>query len=201
MYRTTQNLLNLKEPILSKSKCTQSNRLSTFDQNLITDEIRTHQNGSSDSSMHSSSSSTSSSNRNDDRKHQCMDNVYAVNQQHYCTSEGVDQQHKYPANNLADDESGFSSLNSFHHENGNILLPLQLPQLNSTMISNQFCLDGDNDDALRAMPIILPSLPIMNKKWEQVPPIPPKKNFATMLSTKQTGDGDEQKSNLHVLWV
>lgn len=157
----------------------------------------------SDSSMHSMSSSTS--NRNDDRKHQhCLDNIFLGNQQHYCTSEGSNdqQQIKYPTNNnLADDESGFSSLNSFHHENGNILLPLQSPQLNSTMISNQFNLDGDNDDAVRAMPIILPSLPIMNKKWDPVPPIPPKKNFANILTSNQNDNDDEQKRNLHVLWV
>lgn len=126
---------------------------------------------------------------------------------------------KSVASNSADDESGFSSMNSFHHENIAALLP---PPLNSTMISNQFMMDATDDamskvstvvdDANKidhhmenrlfgngTMPDIKASLPIMHKRWESAPPIPPKKNLAT-FNTLQT-NGDDKKSGIHVLWV
>lgn len=129
---------------------------------------------------------------------------------------------KSVASNSADDESGFSSMNSFHHENIAALMPP--PPLNSTMISNQFLMDV-NDDAVSkgstttdemnkidhhlensifgggTMPDIKASLPIMHKRWDSAPPIPPKKNLATFNTLQTTANGDEKKSGIHVLWV
>lgn len=130
---------------------------------------------------------------------------------------------KSVASNSADDESGFSSMNSFHHENIAALLPPA--PLNSTMISNQFLMDANDDVVHKGLPIIedLPkvdnnhmensvfscgpmpdikaSLPIMHKRWESAPPIPPKKNLATFNSMQTATNGDDKKSGIHVLWV
>lgn len=220
LYRTTQNLLNLKEPILSKTKVAQYSRNSMPDPKQMSNvllqrklkaresRISYQSNSTSDGSINSNSSSG----RNDiEDEHHCCNGIangnhrrsYAPDSSNILAREmeslavGKDQRVKSVASNSADDESGFSSMNSFHHENANLLLPLQPQTLNSTMISSQFHMDGE--DACQAMPEIKQALPIMHKRWDSAPPIPPKKNLAT-FSSIQNGNGDD-KPGIHVLWV
>lgn len=257
LYRTAQNLLTLKEPILSEPKT-----LESFHRNSISDlktstgtlplsfassslqrKLKTRESrtscqsiSTSDGSVHSNSSSsrnetdeeaqlgngTLMSNGNGQHRRISTGNTrFNLNREMDALTIGKDRV-KSVASNSADDESGFSSMNSFHHENIAALLPP--PPLNSTMISNQFLMDA-NDDAMNkasatidnmnkidnhlgnsifgcgTMPDIKASLPIMHKRWESAPPIPPKKNLATFNTLQTAANGDDKKSGIHVLWV
>lgn len=256
LYRTAQNLLTLKEPILSEPKTLESfhrNSLSdlksstgtlplsfapaSLQRKLKTRESRTscQSISTSDGSVHSNSSSsrhetdeeaqlgngTLCNGNNQHRRISTGNTRFNLNREMDVLTIGKDRV-KSVASNSADDESGFSSMNSFHHENIAALLPP--PPLNSTMISNQFLMDA-NDDAMSkasaaiddmnkidnhfgnsifscgTMPDIKASLPIMHKRWESAPPIPPKKNLATFNTLPTATNGDDKKSGIHVLWV
>lgn len=114
---------------------------------------------------------------------------------------------KSVASSSADDESGFSSMNSFHHENPTQMLPP--PPLNSTMISNQFdvneeCSKADLHDTENVytsmMPEIKSNLPILHKRFDSAPPIPPKKKLTTFTSLQNENNPDKP-GGIHVLWV
>lgn len=258
LYRTAQNLLNLKEPILSEPKTLQSfhrNSLSdlkssagtiplSFASASLQRKLKTRESriscqstSTSDGSVHSNSSS--SRHETDEEPQMGNGTLCNDNSQHRRISPGNARfslirdmdtltigkdRVKSVASNSADDESGFSSMNSFHHENIAALLPP--PPLNSTMISNQFLMDTndevlnkrstaiddankiDNNNHLESsifsngtMPDIKASLPIMHKRWESAPPIPPKKNLATFNTLQTPINGDDKKSGIHVLWV
>lgn len=240
LYRTTQNLLNLKEPMLSETKSSQFIRNvipegkatsftgsdGTLQRKLKSRESRTsyHSNGST---SEGSINSNSSSGRNDNEcDSQCCDangtniDVMADGNQQLRTNGNIlsrememlsiGKEHhriKSVASNSADDESGFSSMNSFHHDVPTTILPQS--SNNSTMISNRFSLDTFDDARVFAtLPEIKPALPIMHKRWDSAPPIPPKKNLATFSSLTQNTivDNDKQSNSsngggIHVLWV
>lgn len=256
LYRTAQNLLNLKEPILSEPKTLQSfhrNSLSdlksstvgslplSFASASLQRKLKTRESriscqsiSTSDGSVHSNSSSSRhetdeeaqngtlcNGNGQHNRRISTGNTRFNLNRDMDALTIGKDRV-KSVASNSADDESGFSSMNSFHHENIAALLPP--PPLNSTMISNQFVMDG-NDDAMNKvstaiddmnkidhhlenrifsngnMPDIKATLPIMHKRWDSAPPIPPKKNLATFNTLQTPTNGDDKKSGIHVLWV
>lgn len=180
LFRTAQNLLSLKDPVLGEPK-RQPHRGSLIDLNrtaidttplyapiinrkLKSRESRISFQSSSDGSVHSNSSSS---------RIETDEEIPIVghhnNQQHHPNNHHIQHQHanagrclstvatdidmrgkdrvKSVASNSADDESGFSSMNSFHHDNNQMMLPT-LPattQLNSTMLSHQFYADGQND--------------------------------------------------------
>lgn len=255
LYRTAQNLLNLKEPILSESKSLQS-----FHRNSLTDlkssglptyagptslqrKLKSREshnsyqsNSTSDGSVHSNSSSirteTDEENHLDGRSNNGLP-VLNGNLQRRMNATNADKYN--PTNEMeamtlgkdriksvassADDESGFSSMNSFHHE-PNTLPPLAL---NSTMLSNQLCVDddigsgstGNKNEILHNIPksdtidgnafnfnhTDCKSLPpIIHKRFDLAPPIPPKKKLTTFTSLKNENSPDKA-TGIHVLWV
>lgn len=120
----------------------------------------------------------------------------------------------------ADDESGFSSMNSFHHETNAASLMTALP-LNSTMISNQMPLDiGDirnehfpplaNDarplNVCSAFGAVQLDANVANialahsNRFDAAPPIPPKKKLTSFNALKKDGTV-ENNGSIHVLWV
>lgn len=232
LFRTAQNLLSIKDPILSETKTGQFIRNAMPDQKSISNgslqrklksrESRNSYQSSSTSDGSINSNSSSSRHGHDDDHRCCNENLTNDNHRRACVGDGKsgfvnremealtigkDQRVKSVASNSADDESGFSSMNSFHHEIPNALLPLPLQPLNSTMISNQFATDASDcgsEDICPMMPEIKPALPIMHKRWDSAPPIPPKKNLATFSSLQNgngNGTGDDNKPGIHVLWV
>lgn len=248
LYRTAQSLLNLKAPILNESKSVPYHRNSLIDlksspgcatspsfvppllqRKLNSRESRLsyQSNSTSEGSVHSQSSS--SRNETDEevqigtgavlngnhRRKIAVNNKYNLPHEIDAMTIGKDRI-KSVASSSADDESGFSSMNSFHHENTTALLPP--PPLNSTMISNQFPMDG-NDDLTKGdvtlngmpfgnnmfvcgtMPEIKPILPILHKRWDSAPPIPPKKSLATFSSLQSSNQNDDKPAGIQVLWV
>lgn len=115
----------------------------------------------------------------------------------------------------ADDESGFSSMNSFHHEpNSTSMMPPLA--LNSTMLSSQLSLVDDekhenNHHLMKSEPFdgntfnlihsdIKSLPPIIHKRFDSAPPIPPKKKLTTFNSLKNENSPDKA-TGIHVLWV
>lgn len=249
LYRTAQNLLNLKEPILSEPKSLQS-----FHRNSLTDlkspPLQTYagptslqrklksreshnsyqSNSTSDGSVHSNSSSvrtteTDEENQLDSRSNgvpvlngnanRRMNGNNAANEME-AMALGKDRV-KSVASSSADDESGFSSMNSFHHEPNTMAMLPQLA-LNSTMLSNQLAL-GEEDGKLDSNHHILPKSeqfdgnafnllhsdikaalpPVIHKRYESAPPIPPKKKLTTFNSLKN--ENADKATGIHVLWV
>lgn len=255
LYRTAQNLLNLKEPILSESKSMQSfhrNSLSDLKttglqsyagQTTLQRKLKSREshnsyqsNSTSDGSVHSNSSSirteTDEENHLDGRSNglpvlngNTNRRVIANNPDKYSPAAEMEamtlgkDRIKSVASSSADDESGFSSMNSFHHEvNPTSMLP-QLA-LNSTMLSNQIQLDDEvgkqhhndnHNDILKPEPLngntfnlIHPEMkslpPILHKRFDSAPPIPPKKKLTTFTSLKNENSPDKA-TGIHVLWV
>ena len=261
LYRTAQNLLNLKEPILSESKSMQSfhrNSMSdlkttglqsyagstTLQRKLKSRESHNsyQSNSTSDGSVHSNSSSirteTDEENHLDGRSNglpvlngstnrrtsTTIPDKYSPAAEMEAMTLGKDRI-KSVASSSADDESGFSSMNSFHHEPNptSMLPPLAL---NSTMLSNQISLEDDagnkqqqhqqnhhnqNHDLLKSEPLNgntfnliqseMKSLPpILHKRFDSAPPIPPKKKLTTFTSLKNENSPDKA-TGIHVLWV
>lgn len=270
LYRTAQNLLNLKEPILSESKTS----LQSFHRNSLSDlkssgiqsytgptslqrKLKSreshnsyHSNSTSDGSVHSNSSirtetdeetqldagvSVGNGTRN------CLPvlngncgnggnrRLNASNPDKYSPAAEMEamtlnkDRIKSVASSSADDESGFSSMNSFHHEpNPTSLLPPLA--LNSTMLSNQISLEDDkpehtnhnhnhhhhdlpksseplNGNAFNVIHGEMKSLPpILHKRFDLAPPIPPKKKLTTFNSLKNENSPDKA-TGIHVLWV
>lgn len=259
LYRTAQNLLNLKEPTLSESKALQFHRNSLSDlkttcngmsssSSLYAPSLQrkiksrdsriSFQSSSTDGSVHSnssssrnetdeenalvasmvglgvigahagvgsssSSSSTSSSSSGCGNRTNIMNNSNKFNipNEMDALSLRKDRVKSVTSCHSVEDESGFSSMNSFHQDPA--MLPP--PPLNSTMISNQFFLDGNDElNGLPTVPIIYetkPNLPIMHKRWDSAPPIPPKRNLSTFTSVQNTSNDENQKPGIHVLWV
>lgn len=260
LFRMAQNLLHLKEPILSEPKTLQSfhrNSLSDLKSSVplsfapasLQRKLKSRESriscqsiSTSDGSVHSNSSSSRhetdeeaqsgngtlcNGNSNQNRRLSTGNARFNSNREMDTLTIGKDRV-KSVASNSADDESGFSSMNSFHHENIAALLPP--PPLNSTMISHQFLMNVNDDTMSKGstviddmnkidnhhhhnhhlensifscgtMPDIKASLPIMHKRWESAPPIPPKKNLATFNQLQAPTNGDDKKSGIHVLWV
>lgn len=250
LYRTAQNLLNLKEPILSESKSFHRNSLSDLKSaglqtyagpaslqrkvNSRESHNSYRSNSTSDGSVHSNSSSirteTDEENHLDGRndglpvlngnanRRICANNPdkYGATSEMEAMALGKDRI-KSVASSSADDESGFSSMNSFHHEiNPTSILPPQIA-LNSTMLSNQLSLDDDkienHHDLLKTEPSNananafnpshsdMKSLPpILHKRFDSAPPIPPKKKLTTFNSLKNENNPDKA-TGIHVLWV
>lgn len=238
LFRTAQSLLSLKDPVLRESKC-QPHRGSLNDlkctsldtaalyapiinRQLKTRESRISFQSSSDGSVHSTNSSSSRIETDEDN-HMAPSAVHAngIANRFPSTTNDADLRKdriKSVASSSADDESGFSSMNSFHQENIALLLP---PPLNSTMISNQFYPDGNEDyDTIQTnlhdlnikptlplrdaiCPIELKNgLPIHHRRYDSAPPLPPKRNLTTFNSILQTSQEDKSnKSGINVLWV
>lgn len=240
LYRTAQSLLALKDPVLRESKC-QPHRGSLIDlkctsmdttalyapiinRQLKTRESRISFQSSSDGSVHSTNSSSSRI-ETDEENHMVPPVVHTngmVNNRFAANSNDADLRKdriKSVASSSADDESGFSSMNSFHQENSTAMLPP--PPLNSTMISNQFYLDGNDDyvtiqanlhdlNMKTALPLrdsicaieLKNGLPINHRRYDSAPPLPPKRNLTTFNSILQTAQEDKSnKSGINVLWV
>lgn len=247
LYRTAQNLLNLKGPILSESKSLQSfhrNSLSDLkstglqsytSQTSLQRKLKSREshnsyqsNSTSDGSVHSNSSSvrteTDEENHldgqnnglpvingsNNRRMSAIIPDNYSPSNEMEAISLGKDRV-KSVASSSADDESGFSSMNSFHHEpNPTSLLPPLA--LNSTMLSNQLSLDDDGDkhppksepldvNTFNLIQSDMKSLPpIFHKRFDLAPPIPPKKKLTTFNSLK-TENSPDKPTGIHVLWV
>ncbi|XP_055324265.1 uncharacterized protein LOC129578936 [Sitodiplosis mosellana] len=255
LYRTAQNLLNLKEPILSESKSMQSfhrNSLSdlkttgsyagptTLQRKLKSRESHNsyQSNSTSDGSVHSNSSSIRTEtdeeihldgrsnglpvlNGNTIRRTSAsIPDKYSPAAEMEAMTLGKDRI-KSVASSSADDESGFSSMNSFHHEPNptSMLPPLAL---NSTMLSNQISLEDDaggkpnhhhhnHHDVLKPEPLNgntfnliqseMKSLPpVLHRRFDSAPPIPPKKKLTTFTSLKNENSPDKA-TGIHVLWV
>ncbi|XP_031620139.1 uncharacterized protein LOC116338797 [Contarinia nasturtii] len=259
LYRTAQNLLNLKEPILSESKTS----LQSFHRNSLSDlkssgiqsytgptslqrKLKSreshnsyHSNSTSDGSVHSNSSIRTET----DEEIQLDGGIgggnvahnnglpvlngsggnrrsNAINPDKYSPATEMEamalnkDRIKSVASSSADDESGFSSMNSFHHEpNPTSLLPPLA--LNSTMLSNQISLEDDkpehhdlpksnemlNGNAFNVIHTDMKSLPpILHKRFDSAPPIPPKKKLTTFNSLKNENSPDKA-TGIHVLWV
>lgn len=244
LYRTAQNLLNLKEPILSEPKTVPSfhrnslsdlktvgcNMQSAFTPPTLQRKIKSREShnsyqssSTSDGSVHSNSSSIRT--ETDEENHLCINgNTVGVNNRRNTINnqakfslandiEGMTlgkDRIKSVASSSADDESGFSSMNSFHHETA-----LPPPPLNSTMISNQFGLDINDEtikndipntensiayNNIKLMPEIKSNLPIIHKRFDSAPPIPPKKKLTTFNSIQNENTADKT-GGIHVLWV
>lgn len=262
MYRTAQNLLNLKEPILSESKSLQS-----FHRNSLSDlkspalqsyvgptalqrKLKTREshnsyqsNSTSDGSVHSNSSSIRTetdeeSNHLDGRTNGLPvlnggSSANNVNRRTGVTNQQANEMEamtlgkdrvKSVASSSADDESGFSSMNSFHHE-PNTMAMLPPLALNSTMLSNQLSLDEDNGGSgggggKHDNHHIIPKLeqqfdgnafnllqsdiksalpPIIHKRFDSAPPIPPKKKLTTFNSLRN--ESADKATGIQVLWV
>lgn len=247
LYRTAQNLLNLKEPILTESKSFHRNSLSdlktpalqaytgpaSLQRKLKSRESHNsyQSNSTSDGSVHSNSSSIRTETDEENHIENRSNSVAAINGCNNRRSAANNPDKYHPTNEMeamtlgkdriksvasssADDESGFSSMNSFHHEtNPTSMLP-QLA-LNSTMLSNQFCLEEEcstnetphiasksepldtnpfhHSDIRSALP------PIIHKRFDSAPPIPPKKKLTTFNSLKT--ENIDKATGIHVLWV
>lgn len=237
LYRTAQSLLSLKDPVLGESK-RQPHRGSLIDLNptsldaaplyapiinrkLKSRESRISFQSSSDGSVHSNSSSS--------RIETDEENTMAPGINHSSsgrrlatTVNDMDMRKdriKSVASSSADDESGFSSMNSFHHENNLMLPTLPATQLNSTMMSHQFFPDAHEDCDLMLgnlqdlslkplpPPPVLPAdlqngLPSNHRRYDAAPPLPPKRNLTTFNSILQAvNDNKSQKGGINVAWV
>lgn len=180
-----------------------------------------HANNTSSSSSSTSSSSSSSSSSCSNHLNLNHNTKFNLPNEMDALSLRKDRVKSVTSCHSAEDESGFSSLNSFHQDNlpatttTTILPP---PPLNSTMISNQFFLDGNDDpphiigipptsayETKSATVAATVCLPITHKRWDSAPPLPPKKNLSTFHSIEMTNNnnnGNEKKpAGIHVLWV
>lgn len=199
LLRTTQNLINLKEPVLSDAKfparygfelknnmCT-----STLQRKLNSRESRLSIQSSTDDSVHS----TSSSRTETDEETQHPPIPYGS-----LSSSVLMRKHlvKSVASSV-DDESGFSSMNSFQE--------IGLPLLPSTSASSTISSDKSDDSAEDTTIVenkkstcntksdtVAKALTIDHRRWSSAPPLPPKRS----LTSFSTYSGDEA---LKVLWV
>lgn len=282
MYRTAQNLLNLKEPILSESK-----PLQLFHRNSLTDlKLPAHQtyggsttlqrklktreshnsyqsNSTSDGSVHSHSSSmrtetdeennqidvgrtnglpilnggggsSSSSSSSSTTSTSSCGNNNNINRRASITNQQANEMEamalgkdrvKSVASSSADDESGFSSMNSFHHE-PNTMAMLPPLALNSTMLSNQLSLDVDvgggcgkrdnhhiipkpeqqfDGNAFNLLQTDIKSAlpPVIHERFDAAPPIPPKAPGIKKLTTFNSlrNENADKAAGIQVLWV
>lgn len=229
MFRSAQNLLTLKDPILRESKNTSHrgslNDLKTssstttplyapvINRKLKSRESRISFQSSTDGSVHSNSSSSRTETDEENLLLQTSTLPNGVSRFPVPNeSDPRKDRIKSVASSSADDESGFSSMNSFHQ------LPLPPLPMNSTMISNQFYMDGNEDcvDLLHHDLSIKPALPmrengcppelknglsIMHRRWDSAPPIPPKRNLTTFNGLRTNNEEDGNKNGIYVLWV
>lgn len=199
LLRTAQNLISLKEPCLSDIQSdTQSyksfefNKTSTLQRKMNTRESRLSIQSSTDDSVHSTSSSR---NETDEETHThqpqsssafCMMPSSHVNRKDFIKS---------MTHSTADDESGFSSMNSFQE----IGLPTPILSGSEKSASDsapETIPEDDNDtNDTTIVPLYMGKtkhvLPIIHRRWDSAPPIPPKRNLSTY-------NGDDAPK---VLWV
>ncbi|KAG4071428.1 hypothetical protein HA402_011582 [Bradysia odoriphaga] len=198
LLRTAQNLINLKEPCLSDVQSdTQSyknfdyNKKSTLQRKMNTRESRLSIQSSTDDSVHSTSSSRNETDE-ETHNHQSPSSTFCMMPSSHMNRKDFI---KSMTNTAADDESGFSSMNSFQE------IGLPTPILSGS--------DKSADSAPETIPeddndtndtTIMPSsymgktrhaLPIVHRRWDSAPPIPPKRNLSTY-------NGDDAPK---VLWV
>lgn len=261
LYRTAQNLLNLKEPILSESKSFHRNSLTDLKSpalqayvgpTALQRKLKTREshnsyqsNSTSDGSVHSNSSSIRTETDEENNHLDVRTNGLPVlnggcstnniNRRPGVTNPQANEMEaltlgkdriKSVASSSADDESGFSSMNSFHHE-PNTMAMLPPLALNSTMLSNQLSLDEDGsggvgigENGKRDNHHMLPKSeqpfdgnafnllqsdiksalpPIIHKRFDSAPPIPPKKKLTTFNSLRN--EGADKATGIQVLWV
>lgn len=232
--RTAQNLLNLKEPILSDSKCsaryqldnkrnnascTLSAATSTLGRKFNSRESRLSIQSSTDDSVHSTSSSR---NETDEETNNAIGSGHIMlhnhhdhhNNQPQSTSSSASSFCGIPSTTVmmrknlvksvassVDDESGFSSMNSFQE------IGLPATTASGTIIDKSE--DSSAADDITIVEVQTNNgdyygftktcendgLPIVHRRWSSAPPIPPKRNALTTF-TKQNGD-----EALKVLWV
>lgn len=254
LYRTAQNLLNLKEPFLSESKTVPFHRNSMSDLKMNSCPMQTYgitslqrklnlreshnsyqSSSTSDGSLNSNSSSvrteTDEENSLYNQTNHDMSTLHP-NQAQRSNTVPSNQTKYSPANEIsilnlrksriksiassADDESGFSSMNSFQYEmNGTSILPHLT--LNTTLLSDQHLLDdnnGNKNEHFYQKPennnVILennimktetkPNLLSLKNSCDVAPPIPPKKNLTSFNSLKND-DSPGKTSSISVLWV
>lgn len=228
LLRTAQSLLSLKDPILSESKSSlypmpivtsdhkdattlrcgtpTSFTSSTMQRKLNSRESRLSIQSSTDDSVHSTSSSRHET--DEETPVSPHPSAFCMRPSSTTSSVAVVQRVKSVASSV-DDESGFSSMNSFQ-EIGlpNVgatatITPLPRTRLSTTSNDNssmdQSRSSADDEDissknqtaAIRMRPMPVRSLPICHRRWSSAPPVPPKRNLSTF-------GGDEP---LKVLWV
>lgn len=221
MLRTAQNLLNLKEPILSESKqsfasSADSTKDSTFrcstptfpvvamQRKLNSRESRLSIQSSTDDSVHSTSSSH---NETDEENTTPLLPAFCIMPTNVSKASSTNRTKTSVASSV-DDESGFSSMNSFQE----IGLPHQplaatqrtpTPRTRLSTSTDTSSIDrgspNETDDdsnstkncTVRMRTSPARTLPICHRRWSSAPPVPPKRNLSTF-------NGDEP---LKVLWV
>lgn len=240
LYRTAQNLLTLKDPVLGESKPHRGslidlNRTSLdttplyapmINRKLNSRESRISFQSSSDGSVHSNSSSSRIETDEENTMAPGINHTAVRLTAAAAVATDIDirkDRIKSVASSSADDESGFSSMNSFHHDHNLMLPAMPATQFNSTMISHQFYPDAHDDCdllqshlhdlSLKPVPK-LPArdsicasdmhngLPMNNRRYDLAPPLPPKRNMATFNSILQAvSDDKSQTGGINVAWV
>lgn len=227
LLRTAQSLLSLKDPILSESKSSifptpvvttdlkdpttlrcstpTSFTSNTMQRKLNSRESRLSIQSSTDDSVHSTSSSRHET--DEETPASSHPSAFCMRPSSTTSSVAVVQRVKSVASSV-DDESGFSSMNSFqeiglpHVGSTATITPLPRTRLSTTSTDNssmdQSRSSADDEDigskattAIRMRPMPIRSLPICHRRWSSAPPVPPKRNLSTF-------GGDEP---LKVLWV
>ncbi|KAJ6640857.1 hypothetical protein Bhyg_05790 [Pseudolycoriella hygida] len=169
LLRTAQNLISLKEPSLSDI---QSDTQST------------------DDSVHSTSSSRHETDE-ETHNHQSPPAFCMMPSSHMNRKEFI----KSMTQSAADDESGFSSMNSFQE------IGIPTPILSGSEKSADSAPETIPEDESDANDITIVqsnyaskakhAVPVLHRRWESAPPIPPKRNLSTY-------NGDDAPK---VLWV
>lgn len=196
LLRTAQNLTSLKEPCLSDIQSdSQSfknfdyNKTSTLQRKINSRESRLSIQSSTDDSVHSTSSSRNETDEETHNHQSPPPSAFCMPSSHMNRKDFI----KSMTNSAADDESGFSSMNSFQE------IGLPTPVLSGSEKSAdsapETIPEDDNDtNDTTIMPFIGKTkhpLPILHRRWDSVPPVPPKRNLSTY-------NGDDAPK---VLWV
>lgn len=226
LFRTTQSLLSLKDAVLhdtkpppppapSGLKCNTANAPEINRDRKTRESCNSFQ-SSSDGSVYSNLSST------DEEALPPLPEHSNIRITVSSDTESCNDRIKSVASSSVDDESGFSSMNSFHHENA-ALLSLPPPPLHSTMIWNDSFAEVNDDVNVNEgyemihEPLLghclKPSLSTRDsvcsaelkgdpQRWDPAPPLPPKRNLCTFGSiSKASHNANSNKASINVLWV
>lgn len=180
LFRTAQNLLNLKEPSLGVSKTNlmdiKEPHYATIQRKLNSRESRLSIQSSTDDSVHST---TSSSSRNETDEENLSPFCILPQQ----SSSTIPIREKSVASSM-DDESGFSSMNSFQE--------IGLPVSSTMSTTSSSSTDEPNLKENIQNEKRSNKLTINHRRWSSAPPIPPKLHLSAALSDDEP---------LQVLWV
>lgn len=158
---------------------------------MNTRESRLSIQSSTDDSVHSTSSSRNETDE-ETHTHQSPSSAFCMMPSTHMNRKDFIKSMTHSA---ADDESGFSSMNSFQ-EIG-LPTPILSGSEKSTDSAPETIPEDDNDpNDTTIMPSSYMSkmkhvLPVIHRRWDSAPPIPPKRNLSTF-------NGDESPK---VLWV